>query len=98
MKKPKKDNLFLEGLCRTDENVTVVFIFLNHISYRFRTLEHEFDGVKTHFDDEVQQREECGHQLNKAVGEMNHWRSKYEHEALVRIEELEATKIKLQVR
>jgi myosin heavy chain 6/7 len=30
---------------------------------RFRTLEHEFDGVKTHFDDEVQQREECGHQV-----------------------------------
>lgn len=29
---------------------------------------------------------------------MNHWRSKYEHEALARIEELEATKIKLQVR
>lgn len=34
-------------------------------TYRFRTLEHEFDGVKTHFDDEVQQREECCHQLNK---------------------------------
>ena len=65
---------------------------------RFRTLEHEFDGVKTHFDDEVQQREECGHQLNKSLGELNHWRSKFEHEALARIEELEATKIKLQAR
>ena len=36
-------------------------------------------------------------QLNKSLGELNHWRSKFEREAMSRIEELEATKIKLQV-
>ena len=29
---------------------------------------------------------------------MNHWRAKYEQEAVARIEELEATKLKLQAR
>ena len=65
---------------------------------RFRTLEHEYDGVKCHFDDEVQQKEEVQRQVNKAVGEMNHWRAKYEQEAVAKIEELEATKVKLQAR
>ena len=37
---------------------------INLLIINFRTLEHEFDGVKTHFDDEVQQREECGHQVS----------------------------------
>ena len=65
---------------------------------RFRTLEHEFDGVKIHFDDEVQQKEDVQRQVHKATGEMNHWRAKYEQEAVARIEELEATKLKLQAR
>ena len=65
---------------------------------RFRTLEHEYDGVKGHLDDEIQQKDEVGRQLNKILGEVNHWRAKYEQEALARIEELEATKVKLQAR
>merc|ERR1712223_1296719 len=65
---------------------------------RFRTLEHEYDGVKSHMDDEIQQKEEVGRQVNKVLGEVNHWRARYEQEALARIEELEATKVKLQAR
>merc|ERR1712226_174007 len=65
---------------------------------RYRTLEHEFDGIRAHYDDEAQQKDEVGRQLNKAIGELNHWRGKYEGEALVKIEELEATKVKLQAR
>lgn len=65
---------------------------------RFRTLEHEYDGVRGHMDDEIQQKEEVGRQLNKTIGEVNHWRAKYEQEALARIEELETTKVKLQAR
>ena len=61
-------------------------------------MEHEYDGVKGHMDDEIQQKEEVGRQLNKAMGEVNHWRAKYEQEALARIEELEASKVKLQAR
>ena len=65
---------------------------------RFRTLEHEFDGVKSHLDDEVQQKDEVGRSLNKVIGEVNHWRAKYEQDALAKIEELEASKVKLQAR
>ncbi len=65
---------------------------------RFRTLEHEFDGVKSHLDDEVQQKDEVARSLNKTLGEVNHWRAKYEQDALAKIEELEASKVKLQAR
>ena len=35
---------------------------------RFRTLEHEYDGVKSHMDDEIQQKDEVGRTLNKTLG------------------------------
>ena len=65
---------------------------------RFRTLEHEYDGVKSHMDDEIQQKDEVGRTLNKTLGEVNHWRAKYEQDAVAKIEELEYTKVKLQAR
>jgi len=65
---------------------------------KYRTVEHEFDGVKEHFEDELQQKEEASRQLQKYVSDANLWRSKYENEAVGRIEELEMTKIKLQAR
>merc|ERR1719479_775754 len=65
---------------------------------KFRTLEHEYDGVKEHFDDEMQQKEEAGRQLQKMMADANHWRSKYENDAMGKIEELEMTKLKLQAR
>merc|ERR1712038_739244 len=65
---------------------------------RFRTLEHEYDGIKEHFDDEQQQKDEAMRQCQKFMGEANLWKSKYENDALGRIEELEMTKLKLQAR
>merc|ERR1712223_1003983 len=65
---------------------------------KFRTLEHEYDGVKEHFDDEMQQKEEVARQLQKMMADANHWRSKYENDAMGKIEELEMTKLKLQAR
>merc|ERR1712156_304130 len=65
---------------------------------RFRTLEHEYDGVKSHMDDEIQQKDEVGRTLNKTMGEVNHWRAKYEQDAVAKIEELEYSKVKLQAR
>ncbi len=65
---------------------------------RFRTLEHEYDGVKCHCDDEIQQKEEVARSLGKAGADCDHWRLKYEQEALGRIEELENSKVKLQAR
>ena len=65
---------------------------------RFRTLEHEYDGVKEHFEDEQQQKNEAGRQLQKLMADANLWRCKYENDALGKIEELENTKLKLQAR
>jgi len=65
---------------------------------RFRTLEHEYDGVKEHFEDEQQQKNEAGRQLQKLMADANMWRCKYENDALGKIEELEMTKLKLQAR
>merc|ERR1712128_185830 len=65
---------------------------------RFRTIEHEYDGVKEHFDDEMQQKEEAARTLQKLMADANIWRHKYEVEAMGKIEELEMTKLKLQAR
>ena len=67
-------------------------------TFRFRTLEHEYDGVKCHCDDEIQQREEVQRQVAKAAAECDGWRKKFEQDALVRIEELESTKVSRVVR
>ncbi len=65
---------------------------------RFRTLEHEYDGVKEHFDDEMQQKNEAARHLQKVNADANMWRCKYENDALGKIEELENSKLKLQAR
>merc|ERR1719244_929504 len=65
---------------------------------RFRTIEHEYDGVKEHFDDEMQQKEEAARTLQKFMADANIWKHKYETEAMGKIEELEMTKLKLQAR
>merc|ERR1719232_121091 len=65
---------------------------------KYRTIEHEYDGVKEHFDDELQQKEEAARTLQKMSADANLWRHKFESEALGKIEELEMTKLKLQAR
>jgi myosin heavy chain 6/7 len=65
---------------------------------RFRTLEHEYDGIKEHFDDEMQQKNEAARHLQKVNADANMWRCKYENDALGKIEELENAKLKLQAR
>ena len=65
---------------------------------RFRTVEHEYDGVKEHFDDEMQQKDEASRTLQKLVADANIWRHKFETEAMGKIEELEMIKLKLQAR
>jgi len=44
---------------------SLIEFLLTNQSYRYHTLEHEYDGIKSHFDDEVQSKDECNHQLNK---------------------------------
>ena len=65
---------------------------------RYRTLEHEYDGIKEHLDDEIMEKEDLLHLLQKANTDVNVWQSKYEKEIVQRLEDLEAIKMKLQAR
>merc|ERR1711997_765626 len=65
---------------------------------KFKNLEHELDGIKEQLDEEASAREDVNRQLNKAVGEADMWRAKYEQEGLAKAEDLEMAKMKLQAR
>merc|ERR1712228_393229 len=65
---------------------------------RFRNLEHEFDGLNTVLEEETASKENLQRQCQKAEGEANVWRIKFEKEGIAKIEELESIKMKLQAR
>merc|ERR1719357_947830 len=65
---------------------------------KFRNMEHDADGLKTNFDEEVAAKENLARQLNKALGDADMWRQKYEIDGLAKAEELEMSKLKLQAR
>merc|ERR1719158_58115 len=65
---------------------------------RFRNLEHEYDGMSTVLEEETTAKENLQRQCQKAEGEANVWRLKYEKEGIAKIEELESVKMKLQAR
>merc|ERR1711881_133702 len=65
---------------------------------RFKNLEHELDGMKEQFEEELASREDINRQTAKAEAEGTMWRSKYESEAVAKAEELEMSKMKLQAR
>merc|ERR1711936_381184 len=65
---------------------------------KFRNLEHEADGLKQNYDEEAVGRENVGRQLNKALGDADMWRQKYEIDGLAKAEELEMSSMKLQAR
>merc|ERR1740136_437551 len=65
---------------------------------KYRNLEHEADGLKENYDEEVGAKENLGRQLGKAIGDADMWRQKYEIDGLAKAEELEMSKLKLQAR
>merc|ERR1739848_868759 len=65
---------------------------------KYKNLEHEIDGMREQLDEESGLKEDILRQLQKALGESDVWRSKYEQEGLAKAEELEMTKMKLQAR
>ena len=65
---------------------------------RFRNVEIEFSGVREQLDDATQQKDDSIRMLNKVSSEANTWRMKFENEAITKIEEHEAAKMKLQAR
>ena len=54
--------------------------------------------MKDHYEEEVASKENIGRQLNKALGEADMLRVKYEKEGLAKAEELEMAKLKMQAR
>merc|ERR1712203_889688 len=65
---------------------------------KFRHGEHEVDGMRENLDEEVSGKENLMRQLNKAQGESELWRQRYEKDGLGKAEELEMAKLKMQAR
>merc|ERR1712121_571972 len=65
---------------------------------KYRNLEHEADGLKENYEEEVGAKENLGRSLNKALGEADMYRQKYEIDGLAKAEELEMARLKLQAR
>ena len=61
---------------------------------KFRNLEHMADGLKENFDEEVGAKENLARQLNKALGDADTWRQKYEIDGVAKAEELEMVSAK----
>merc|ERR1739846_197132 len=65
---------------------------------KFKNVEHELDGLKEAFEEELGARENINRQTAKAEGEAAGWGSRYETDAVAKAEDLEMTKMKLQAR
>ncbi|KAI1301484.1 Myosin heavy chain, muscle [Halotydeus destructor] len=65
---------------------------------KYRNIEHDLDGLREQLDEEAEGKAELQRQLSKANAEATLWRTKYESEGLARLEELEESKKKLQLK
>ena len=77
------------------------FILLSNKSNIFvctsRNAEHEVAGMQDHYQEEISAKENLGRSLNKALGEADMLRMRYEKEGVAKAEELEMAKLKMQV-
>ena len=64
---------------------------------KYKNLEHEIDGLKENLDEELAAKENLIRLCNKAQNESDAMRQKYEIEGVAKAEELEMSKLKLQV-
>merc|ERR1740123_843080 len=65
---------------------------------KYRNLEHELDGLKQAFDEEVGAKDNVTRQAAKAQGDADMWRQKYEIDGMAKAEELAMAQLKLQAR
>merc|ERR1719237_1963692 len=65
---------------------------------KYRNLEHELDGLKQAFDEEVGAKDNVTRQVAKAQGDADMWRQKYEIDGMAKAEELAMAQLKLQAR
>ena len=64
---------------------------------KFRNAEHEVAGMQDHYQEEISAKENLARSLNKALGEADMLRVRYEKEGVAKAEELEMAKLKMQV-
>merc|ERR1712088_136802 len=60
---------------------------------KFRNAEHEVAGMQDHYQEEISAKENLGRSLNKALGEADMLRLRYEKEGVAKAEELEMAKL-----
>merc|ERR1712050_810884 len=65
---------------------------------KFRNAEHEVAGMQDPYQEEISAKENLGRSLNKALGEADMLRVRYEKEGVAKAEELEMAKLKMQAR
>merc|ERR1719384_1621039 len=65
---------------------------------KYRNMEHQVDGMKSTFNDEVSSRENIQRQVSKALSDADLFRQKYEIDGMAKAEELEMSRLKLQAR
>ena len=65
---------------------------------KYRNLEHELDGLRQAFDEEVGAKDNVSRQVAKAQGDADMWRQKYEIDGMAKAEELSMAQLKLQAR
>ena len=63
---------------------------------KFRNAEHEVAGMQDHYQEEISAKENLARSLNKALGEADMLRVRYEKEGVAKAEELEMAKLKMQ--
>merc|ERR1711936_1075745 len=61
-------------------------------------MEHMADGLKENHGEEVCAKDNLARQLNKAHGDADMWKQKYEIDGIAKAEELEMAKLKMQAR
>merc|ERR1712018_662040 len=65
---------------------------------KFRNAEHEVAGMQDHYQEEISAKDNLARSLNKALGEADMLRVRYEKEGVAKAEELEMAKLKIHAR
>ena len=68
------------------------------LAHQVQATQHDYDLLKEQAEEEIESKNEMQRQLSKINGEVGHWKTKYETDAVQRTEELEDAKKKLSTR
>ena len=65
---------------------------------KYRNMEHQVDGLRQQHEEEICSTKNLAFQLDKALSEADTWRQKYQVDGMMKAEELEMARLKLQAR